>query len=399
MANTVYTYPYVEDYIELIAGYKDVLGRPKYSIFQLPESPINLARYDIKVLESFGEQCHNGIAFTDRQAKLATDLVVKYERQLFKLGVDITSVKTAAKFRIPLREIDRTSRVWVENDTINIKFPYLVDVIDAIKNEAKSSRGSIKWQHNKKYWSADLTEHNVNWVYTFAQQHNFDIDPSLTKLMDLLLAVEKDPYKIELCANAETLTITNAQDTLTEYIDNYLGGLSSDNLLTLVDNAPIIGYTVDKIIEEVVIEAYGTRFWSLCANRELKVDTLANNKLVKEIADYAQATNRFPIYVYEPDLSGRLKTEFNKFFPGAMMTLDNKIMDSGITEDIKVVYTTKIPRTPIKRIPLMVSSAGMLFGGDRQIWIQTAEKVVYFTKDVYNKGNNQGRKVATISVL
>jgi hypothetical protein len=380
-----HSFPHVEDYIEIIAGHRDVTGKNKYSIFQLPESPINLARYDVKVIESFAEQCSNNIAFTDRQAKLATDLVTKYERQLFKLGVDITPVKTEAKFRNTLREIDRTSRVWVDGDSINLKFPYLVNVIEAVRTEAKSSRGSIKWQHNKKYWSADLTEHNVNWVYTFAQQHNFEIDPSLTKIMDLLLAVEKTPYAIELRADADALNITNAHDTLLEYVDEQLGGLNTDNLLTLVDNAPILGYTVDKVIEEVVIEAYGTRFWSLCANKELKVDTMTSGNLVRDIAEYARATNRFPIYVYEPDLSGRLKTEFNRFFPGAMMTLDNKVMDSGITDEVKVVYTTKIPRTPIKRIPLMISSAGMLFGGDRQLWVQTAEKIVYFTKDVYNK--------------
>jgi hypothetical protein len=397
-SSKVYSYPHVEDYIEIIAGHKDPNGKNKHSIFQLPESAINLARYDVKVMESFAEQCHNGIAFTDRQAKLATELVIKYERQLFKLGVDITPVKNRAEFRIPLRVIDRTSRTWVENDTINLKFPYIADVIETIRTEAKTSKGSIRWQHNLKYWSADLTEHNVNWVYTFAQQHNFEIDSSLTKLMDLLLATEKESYKIELCATADALNITNAPSTLTEYVEEHLGGLNSDNLLTLVDNAPILGYTIDKTIEEVVIEAYGTRFWSLCANRELKVDSLTNNNLIKDVADYARATNRFPIFVYEPDLSGRLKTEFNKFFPGAIMTLDNKVMDSGITDEVKVVYTTKIPRTPIERIPLMISSAGMMYGGDRQMWIQTAEKVVYFTKDVYNK-QKLGHKGATITVL
>jgi hypothetical protein len=301
------------------------------------------------------------------------------------LGVDITPVKTEAKFRMPLREIDRTSRAWVENDSINLRFPYIAEIIESIRTESKSSRGGIKWQHDKKFWSADLTEYNVNWVYTFAREHKFDIDPGLTHLMNLLLAAERTPYKIELRADSNALTITNAHDALLEYVNEQLGGLTTDNLLTLVDNAPILGYTVDKVIEEVVIEAYGTRFWSLCTNRELKVDSMTNNALVKDIADYARATNRFPIYVYEPDLSGRLKTEFNKYFPGAMMTLDNKVMDIGITDEIKVVYTTKIPRATIARIPLMVSSAGMLFGGDRQMWIQTAEKVVYFTKDVYNK--------------
>ena len=394
MAN--YTYPHVEDYIEIVAGYKDVTGKNKYSIFQLPESPINLARYDVKVLESFAEQCQRNTGFTDKQAKLATDLVVKYERQLFKLGVDITPVKTNAEFRNPLREIDRTSRVWVEEDAIKLRFPYIVEVINALKEEAKSSRGAIKWQHDKKYWAADLTEYNVNWVYTFAQEHKFDIDPSLTCLMDLLLAAERTPYKIELRADADLLSINKAHDALTEYVNEHLGGLTTDNLLTLVDNAPILGYTVDRVIEEVVIEAYGTRFWSLCTNRELKVDTMTDHSLVKNIADYAHATNRFPIFVYEPDLSDRLLNEFNKYFVGHMVRLNNqKTTTITIDPDVKVIYCTKIPKHSFDRIPLMVSSAGMMYGGDRQMWIQTAEKVVYFTKDVYNK-NTKGPDVCKL---
>ena len=72
----------------------------------------------------------------------------------------------------------------------------------------------------------------------------------------------------------------------------------------------------------------------------------------------------------------------NKFFPGQIHTIETK---RDIDYTAKVIYTNKIPRQPVDRIPLLVSSAGMLHGGDRQIWIQTAEKVVYFAKEVYNK--------------
>ena len=393
MANT-YSYPHVEDYIEIIAGSKTPAGKISYSIFQLPESPVSLARYDVKVVESFAEQARNGIGFTDRQAKLATDLVIKYERQLFKLGVDITPVKNNAVFRMPIRVIDRSTRVWVEDDRINIRFPFQAEIINIIKEEARVSKGAIRWSPDKKIWSADLTEYTVNWVYAFSRTHNFEIEPSLQHLMDQILIAEQTPIKIELQAR-DTLYIANAHNTLVEYVDTTLGGFELNNLLTLVDSAPLLGYTVEKIIEETVIEAYGTRFWSLCANRELKVDSITNHTLVKDIADYARATDRFPIYVYEPDLSDRLKTEFNKYFAGTMITMTNNLV--SIPEDIQVVYTTKIPRTPIERIPLLVSSAGMLFGGDRQIWIQTAEKVVYFTNDVYNKNKEKGRDICKLS--
>jgi hypothetical protein len=392
-----YIYPHVEDYIEIIAGYKSPDGKNKQNIFLTPEPAINLARYDVKVVESFAQQSQNNTGFTDKQAALATALVVKYERQLTKLDVDITPVKDRPEYRIPIRAIDRTSRVWVENDIICIRFPFNNEMIETVRAESKVSQGNIHWEHEKKYWVADLTEHNVNWVYTFAQSHNFEIDKSLSDLMNKLLAVESQPYKIELTYSNDQVGITNAPTTLLEYVEENLGGLNPDNLLPLVDNAPILGYTIDRMIEETVIEAYGTRFYSLCANNELKCNPLISNNLVDDIVQYARATNRFPIYVYEPDLSGRLKTEFNKYFVGQMMTLDNKVMDTGITDEIKVVYTTKIPRTPMTgRIPLLVSSAGMLFGGDRQIWVQNAEKVVYFTTDVYNKKKDKGHKVCKL---
>jgi hypothetical protein len=392
-----YTYPHVEDYIEIIAGYKSPDGKNKQNIFLTPEPAINLARYDVKVVESFAQQSQNNTGFTDKQAALATALVVKYERQLTKLDVDITPVKDRPEYRIPIRAIDRTSRVWVENDIICIRFPFNNEMIETVRAESKVSQGNIHWEHEKKYWVADLTEHNVNWVYTFAQSHNFEIDKSLSDLMNKLLAVESQPYKIELTYSNDQVGITNAPTTLLEYVEENLGGLNPDNLLPLVDNAPILGYTIDRMIEETVIEAYGTRFYSLCANNELKCNPLTSNNLVNDIVQYARATNRFPIYIYEPDLSNRLKTEFNKYFVGQMMTLDNKVMDTGITDEIKVVYTTKIPRTPMTgRIPLLVSSAGMLFGGDRQIWVQNAEKVVYFTTDVYNKNKDKGHTVCKL---
>ena len=75
-------------------------------------------------------------------------------------------------------------------------------------------------------------------------------------------------------------------------------------------------------------------------------------------------------------------------------------LDSGkdtITTDTKFVHVRKIPKTPVDRIPLLVTSAGMIYGGDRQLWIQRAEKIVYFTKDVYTKNGNKGRDVCKLN--
>jgi hypothetical protein len=386
MANT-YTYPHVEDYIEIIAGYRDPSGKSKQNIFLMPEPPVSLARYDVKVIESFAQQCTNGTGFTDRQSLLAVQLVLKYERQLFKLGVDISPVKVNPDFRNPIREIDRSTRAWIEDDHINMRFAYNAELIDKIRTEAKQSKGSISWNPDKKYWTADLTENNLNWIYAFLQAHNFEIANDLTTAMSLITECEKTPYNIELRAR-DCLSISNATESLNEYVENSLGGFDLENLLQLVDNSSTLGYTVEKVIEETVIEAYGPRFYNLCTNREVRADANNLDKLIAEIVRYAEVTNRWPIYVYEPDLSNRLTMLFMRHFNDRKQVckLDAK---ETITEHTRLVYAEKIPRTPVDRIPLLVSSSGMLFGGDRQVWIQTAEKIVYFSNDVYNKNKNE----------
>jgi hypothetical protein len=92
-------------------------------------------------------------------------------------------------------------------------------------------------------------------------------------------------------------------------------------------------------------------------------------------------------------LSDRLFTAFSQCLPGQVAVLTENM---PVPDNAQVVYTTRIPRTPVGDIPLMISSAGMLYGGDRQMWIQTAEKVVYFTKEVYNK-NIKGPEVCKLN--
>ena len=390
----MFKHPHVEDYIEIIAGFREPTGKQNHSIFINDESPVSLARYDMKVVPSLAEQSIGGKGYTDKQAALAVSLIIKYERQLAKLQVDITPVHTPV-YRIPLRTIDRTTRVWIENDVIKLRFPYNAVHIEQVRAAAKESRGRIQFNPEQKCHDIDLTEWNLNWTYAFCQQHKFEIDPAIQQLMDVIVATEQTPYAIELQYKNDAIAITNAPDSLIEYITEKAGGITTDNLFRLIDLAPILGYTIARAIEETVIESVGTRFYSLCANRHLKVDPLTSHNLVKEILDYARATDRFPIYVYEPDLSMRLYNEFHKYLPGSIAILGKKSATDTIPADAKIIYTNRIPRKPVGNIPLMISSAGMLFGGDRQIWIQTAEKVVYFTNDVYNK-NSKGPAVCKL---
>lgn len=377
----MHKHQHVEDYMEIIGGYREPNGKSNNNLFTVCEPIISLARYDMKVVPSLAAQSYGGQGYTDKQAKLALELILKYERQLNKHGLDIEPLKINPEYRLPLRAIDRTTRLWIEDDVLHLRFPYDTRLIEQVRDAAKQSKGSVRFNREHRYHDIALTEWNLNWFYSFSKANDFIIDVNVEELMQLVLARESQPYVIELCYSNDKICLTNGADSLTEYVAEHLGGLTPDNIMRLIDWAPILGYTVSQDIAETVIEEFGTRFWSLCTNRQLKVDTQTSPDLVQDIASYAQATDRFPIFVFEPDLSGRLLAEFNRFFPDQIQTLDGKV---EVDYTARVVYTTKIPRRSIGRIPLLISSAGMLHGGDRQIWIQTAEKVVYFAKEVYN---------------
>lgn len=377
----MHKHQFVEDYMEIIGGYKEANGKSNNNIFSICEPIINLARYDMKVVPSLAAQTSGGQGYTDKQAKLALELVIKYERQLAKHGVDVGPMKVNPEYRLPIRTIDRTTRLWTEEDILHLKFPYDVKLIDQVRDAVKESKGSVRFNRDGRCYDIALTEWNLNWFYVFSKTNNFEIDPAVEQLMQLVLDRESHPYAIELCYSDNKIWLTNAADSLCEYIAEHLGGFTPDNIIRLIDWAPILGYSVSKDIADTVATEFGLRFWSLCSNRQLKVDTQTSPNLVRDISDYAKATNRFPVFVFEPDLSGRLLTEFNKHFPDQIQTLSAQ---TDVDYTAKVVYTNKIPRRPVKHIPLLVSSAGMLHGGDRQIWIQKAEKVVYFAKEVYN---------------
>ncbi|HET8688329.1 MAG TPA: hypothetical protein VFM18_17100 [Methanosarcina sp.] len=388
-----YKYSHVEDYIEIMAGYREISG--KALGYFGGSVPISLARYDMKVVPSLADQSMNfKRGYTDRQAKLATELVLKYERQFAKLGVDIDPVRTP-QYRLPIRSIDRAAKVWVEDDTINLKFPYNTDLITQVRSAAKESKGTVKFNREKKIQELSLTEWNVNWAHSFAAANGIEIDSSLQEYMDMIVEAEKVPYAIELIYENGEISITNAPESMVKYITEHHGGINANNILTLLDLASIFGYTISPDIKEQVIPEMGTRFWDLCTNNKFKVNDAAEG-VIEDIVRYATAANRFPIFVYEPSLTETLLRKLEEYFPDQILILGNKRI-TDIDPNVKIIYATKIPRQPFERIPLMISTAGLLHGGDRQVWVQTAEKIVYFSRDVYNKNNNKGPRICELN--
>lgn len=377
----------IEDYIEVIAGERDP-ATGKLVGGWLNEPLISLARYDVTVVTKMCEQVIAGTALTERQAVLAQKLVLNYRRQLTQKGVDVTPAENPV-FRKPLRTLDYSCSLTIHDDVLCLKFPYQTSLIDQLRTFGKESHGACRWSPDDKVWKIALTEYNLTWTATFASVNKFEIDASVQELVDLLLAAEAMEYSIELYVDGDQLQLRNASTTLTEYIHAHIGEITFGNLLRLADYSDILGYKLHNELETALAQEYGYRFAHLLTNRELKLDpaSMFVDDNFTSVIDYAVACDRLPVYVYEPDLSHKLLAKIKLIFTDdEIVEVNHNAVLSTVDSKTKVVYITKPVTVPI---PLLISTAGMIYGGEKEIMIQQAEKIVYCATDVYNKKSNR----------
>ena len=98
--------------------------------------------------------------------------------------------------------------------------------------------------------------------------------------------------------------------------------------------------------------------------------------------------------IFEPDLFGVMLTKLSSRYP-AQLIGTNYQPDMPVTDQTRYIHTIKGLRG-VDRIPILITAAGMIFGGDRQLMIQRAEKIVYSAQAVYTKGHTD-KKVKSIA--
>jgi hypothetical protein len=216
------------------------------------------------------------------------------------------------------------------------------------------------------------------------------------ELNKLISEVEATPYAIELQYENGAYTITNCPESLQAHIENNLGGFGQDNLARLVDMSSVLGYTVSKTIADSIVNATTPRQYALMTSRELKVDpaNVTTNNL-ESVLDYADSVKRWPVIVYEPDLSGKLLAQLRELRPGQVMDVPRSVKHWDVALDSNKKYVHVVSPVTNRPIPLLISSAGMMYGGDKSLMVQNAEKIVYCAAEVYNKENHKVQTLAS----
>lgn len=395
------SFPHVEDYLEVIAGHRDAAGKLVSYGFLATGAPasksikVRLARYDMTIVGSIASQISSGVALTDRQGELVQKLLIKYQKQLASLGIDTADHITNPQYRMAIRQIDRSCRMYMQNGKIILKFAYNKAMVETIATHANSGAGGAKFDRELKEWQLDVTEYNLSWATEFAEQYGFSRDAECCRLMDLITECERTPYQIELTETDTGVEITNAESSLIDYINDSLGGISAENLLTLADNSSNLGFDLSHGVVHSLAQQHGTIIADLIklkVSHAVRPDTHSDGTvLLANIVAYAELVNRWPIYIYEPDASNCLRDTVRTIFSESEIldTTNKKLTEKVDLEGKKCVYFNKLRRIWDHRIPCLISTHAMLHGAEKQHMLQYAEKVVYYTATTYDNSINK----------
>ncbi len=359
--------PYIEDHIVAMGDHQ--LSWP-------PRDPlINLARYDVGVVDSMYTQVQSGTGFTDRQAILAHKIVCKYHRQWTAAGYDISEHIINARFRLPIRQVDRVKRIDIDQGRIRIRFPYDQEIISDIRSKISEIPGSLYFDKEQRCWTMALIEPRVIWAHEFGQQYGFEFDNEFVSTLESIRQYQG--YSICLRPVESGFEIANAESSLVEYIQEH-GGFGTDNLVRLLDLAGVLGYKIDPACYQRLSVPLTSITQSMLSGRDVNIEYGREGIDLEPVVQYATMSQRWPIYVYESGTS-QLRRQLSRYFAESDI-IDRKNNPTAAMSG-SVVYFSHW-RMADAHLPLLVTSHTLMIGSRRQQMLQCAEKIVYYTQKI-----------------
>lgn len=359
---------YIEDYIELMASH--ILSWPAR------DPLIKLARYDEPIVSSMNDQIQRGQGFTDKQAILAHKIVIKYKKQWNTVGYTIEHLDTP-NYKLAIRKIDRSQIIDIEDNNIEIRFPYNQELIGHIRAAVQEIPGRLMFNRDRRCWQTALIEPRLIWAKEFGTKYNFSFGPEFNRCLELML--NQEDYAISLRYNGSNFEITNATDSLCDYISEH-GGFGTDNLIRLIDLASICGYEISDQVRSMCPDSVDSELLKIMLSRDINIEYDIGGTIdLSAIKKYADLTNRYPIYVYESG-STLLRKSFEQLW-GPDQILDLKNSSNSTNHQCPIVYFAhwKIAST---NLPLLVTSHTLMIGHRRQQMLQSSQKVIYYSQHI-----------------
>ncbi len=368
----------IEEYIEFIAGYRDINGRYGSLLRGLSvarvEPVLSMAMVDASFISSVNSQIAASCALTEKQFSLAMKIIAKYRRQLSELGVEQPN---HSNLRLGLRVISYSKSLTLVKNKLLLRFPYNYELLTTIKKFAKDSSGSVEFNFDNKTWDFGLTEYNLSWVTQLAILNEFEISKEVLALNQLILDVEKQcKYEISLKIDENgKYYISNAPQSMLDYINETCG---FNDLHMLADMSGILGFDIsDEVATE--LNKLSQNFSYFCSSRDASIG--AQEVDLAEVIEWATKVKRLPILVYDSQNKKMRRMGLQRLVNyDEFLRYDETLVDV-IPDNIKVVYTdtlsSKLMNKMNESIPVFLTFTGRVFNTP---WVDTWSKQVWATR-------------------
>jgi len=228
----------VEDTIEILAGL-----RPR-------KVNIRVDAQDIKLVTSLGRQVAKKIALTDRQLDLSLKKIEKYRSGLEKCDVLVDEILSLKPLKWPLRVIDRTQSIWIENDTESKKPVIMVKYVFSKKFAeiwAKIEENLSAYAGNdKNIKRVTYTERNLHSVVKGLEPMNFTITDEIREICEKIEKILENPdnFAPYLDYDNGKLILKNSNAKCEEVFSKKIENFLDSNILEYVDYAKSLGISL-----------------------------------------------------------------------------------------------------------------------------------------------------------
>jgi hypothetical protein len=400
---------FLEDIIEWMC--KDSWRTLMLETLGVDKCEVQLSQFDQNVVKNITD---NGLALTEKQVDLCIKLIKRYKIQIMNQIENIDELIDPYHLKQPIRKIDQTRAIWLEDDHIIVKFPFNQDIINKMKKYSTTSTIRLgEYMPEEKQWRWIPCEHTYYTLGRILEKHDFEVDQKILDLINATLDLKVDHdtlYFVEgkLSSNNKLLNNWLSEQ---ESLEQTLLKVKSNALKYNADSVKDIGDLYkDKWYKKLFANFHQQQFW-LDTNKIKKnqlIDFVLDYKLDKVIIKLGNSPHKkelLKLWIYAFQQHERLKNNevsflWNDSDGGYLPDDTDKLLDAFISGKKtkepflknKVNENTKfivMPFRPernylVSRVkPMLTLQIGSIYGQDwhERYMLENTHTLVYYSSD------------------
>jgi hypothetical protein len=315
-----------------------------------------LSDNDTVILTSISRQLYKGVALTDRQYELVKLKLVNYRDQFEKnemIHLDLALENLSQ----PLRSIDRSQTITIEDEYIVIRFPFNKKTIAQLDTVVRKYRQFYFHEKGSNIHKFRLYEPVINEVVELFKTKKFDIESRLIEINNEIESIKSK--KNEIIPYISEKGFVNVDDRVRELVLNDIGTYNDENKIKYWDRSIRYGYektatvfyNYNSITQHLANRQQATEYvnpseidLNILVESLYDLDrfpllvTLNRNKEFTEIKKFFEIFNL--VDAREQILLDRIDDRNNNNY-GINSFIKEKNFNNWLDKDIKIVYIFK----------------------------------------------------------